>query len=554
MWNKRKKAYVTKKAKDGKSSLGESKEEEIMNLKFGTGGLRAVMGEGPDCLNMETIREATMGVANYIKKKTKQPKVAICYDSRINSYEFAKETARVLAAKGCEVFISKTLMPTPFLSYVIRYLHCDLGVCITASHNGKEYNGYKVYGEDGCQITGKAAGEIQQEILTAESFNFEREASFEDYMNFGKIQFICEKKIEAFCKEILSYGLSAKLNDGVFENRDKDENRVQQANHSYGKEMSPLRVVYSPLNGAGKLCITKVLEAKGITDIHPVKEQSEPDGNFPTCPYPNPEDDKAMELGIKLSEEIKADIFLATDPDSDRVGVAALKGEKYERLNGNQVGVLLLDYMLSSRKENGTLPEKPIVIKTIVTTEMAEKIAKEYDAEVINTLTGFKYIGEKIGELEQKGELHRFVLGMEESCGYLIGPYARDKDAVGAAMMICEMADCYKKQGKTLWDRMEELYEQYGRFESSQSTQKFGESEAKEYMEILRECLRTSDRIEGSYAAVHHYIDFSQGVDGLPKSNVLKIWMQDGSTLIVRPSGTEPKIKFYREEMLSVQK
>lgn len=498
-----------------------------MNLKFGTGGLRAIMGEGPDYLNMETIREATMGVANYIKKKTKQPKVAICYDSRINSYEFAKETARVLAAKGCEVFISRTLMPTPFLSYVIRYLHCDLGVCITASHNGKEYNGYKVYGEDGCQITGKVAGEIQQDILAAESFEKEREASFEEYMNFGKIQFIYEERIEAFCNEILSYGLSA--------------------------NQSSLKVVYSPLNGAGKLCIIKVLEAKGITDIYPVKEQSEPDGNFPTCPYPNPEDDKAMELGIKLSEEIKADIFLATDPDSDRVGVAALKGEKYERLNGNQVGVLLLDYMLSSRKENGTLPENPIVIKTIVTTEMAEKIAKEYDAEVINTLTGFKYIGEQIGELEQKGELHRFVLGLEESCGYLIGPYARDKDAVGAAMMICEMADCYKKQGKTLWDRMEELYQKYGRFESSQSTKKFEESEAKEYMETLRKRLRITKRIKESYPAVDHYIDYLEGVGNLPKSNVLKIWMQDGSTLIVRPSGTEPKIKFYREEIVSVE-
>ena len=498
-----------------------------MNLKFGTGGLRAIMGEGPDCLNIETIREATMGVANYIKKRSKQPKVAICYDSRIHSRDFAKETARVLAAKGCQVLISKTLMPTPFLSYVIRNSYCDLGVCITASHNGKEYNGYKVYGEDGCQITGKVAGEIQQEILAAESFQEEREASFEDYMNFGKIQFICEKKIEDFCNEILSYGLSV--------------------------NQSSLKVVYSPLNGAGKLCITKILEAKGITDIYLVKEQSEPDGNFPTCPYPNPEDDKAMELGISLSQEVKADIFLATDPDSDRVGVAALKGEKYERLNGNQVGVLLLDYILNAGKENGTLPEKPIVIKTIVTTEMAEKIAGEYGAEVINTLTGFKYIGEQIGELEKRGELNRFVLGLEESCGYLIGPYARDKDAVGAAMMICEMADCYKKQGKTLWDRMEELYQKYGRFESSQSTKKFEESEAKEYMETLRKRLRITKRIKESYPAVDHYIDYLEGVGNLPKSNVLKIWMQDGSTLIVRPSGTEPKIKFYREEIVSVE-
>lgn len=494
-----------------------------MNLKFGTGGLRAVMGEGPDCLNIETIREATIGVANYIKKRAKQPKVAICYDSRINSHDFAKETARVLAAKGCQVFIGKTLLPTPFLSYIIRKLGCDLGICITASHNGKEYNGYKVYGQDGCQITGKAAGEIGQEISKAESFHKEKEASFDDYINFGKIQFICEKKIEDFCNEILSYGLQ-------------------------GKESS-LKVVYSPLNGAGKVCVTKVLEGKGITNISLVKEQSEPDGNFFTCPYPNPEDDKAMELGIKLCEEVGADIFLATDPDSDRVGVVALKGEKYQRLNGNQVGVLLLDYLLSSRKEKGNLPKKPVIIKTIVTTEMVEKIAEEYDGEVINTLTGFKYIGEQMGELEQRGELERFVLGLEESCGYLIGSYARDKDAVGASMMICEMAEFHKMQGKTLWDRMEELYEKYGRYESSQSTQRFEEKEAKAYMEVLRGRLQTTRRIKESYPIVEHYIDYSEGVGDLPKSNVLKIWMQDGSTLIVRPSGTEPKIKFYREEV-----
>ena len=512
-------------------------EEKRMNLRFGTGGLRAVMGEGPDCLNIETIREATAGVANYVKKRRKQPRVAICYDSRIHSRAFAEETARVLAAKGCEVFISKTLMPTPFLSYAVRKMYCDLGVCITASHNGKEYNGYKVYGDDGCQITGKTAGEIQQEILRAEKFDGEREASFEEYMNFGKIQFICEKKVEDFCSEILSYGL---------EHHTQSKSGESEGNSADGKKL--LNIVYSPLNGAGKDCVTKVLKAKGFTNLWIVKEQSEPDGTFPTCPYPNPEDDKAMELGMKLCQEAKADIFLATDPDSDRVGVAALKGDKYERLNGNQTGVLLLDYILRIRRENGSLPEKPIVIKTIVTTEMAEKITAQYEGEVINTLTGFKYIGEQIEELEQKGELHRFVLGLEESCGYLIGPYARDKDGVGAAMMICEMADYYKKQGKTLWDRMEELYQIYGRFESSQFTKKFEETEAKEYMETLRKRLQTVRRIKENYPAVEHYIDYLEGVGNLPKSDVLKIWMQDGSTLIVRPSGTEPKIKFYREE------
>ena len=497
-----------------------------MNLKFGTGGLRAIMGEGPDCLNIETIREATIGVANYIKKRKKQPKVAIVYDSRIHSEEFAKETARVLAFQGCMVLISETLMPTPFLSYVIRNQNCDLGISITASHNSKEYNGYKVYGNDGCQITQAVAKEISQEICAVGEYVLQMAAEFEDYRNWGKIQYISEIQVDNFCEEILSYGFCGERKSDLG---------------------GTLKVVYSPLNGAGKLCMMKVLQAKGINDIRIVEEQSEPDGNFPTCPYPNPEDDKAMELGIKLCEETGADIFLATDPDSDRVGVVAKKGEQYLRLNGNQVGVLLLDYILSTRKNNGTLPEKPIVIKTIVTTEMIEKIAADFGAEVINTLTGFKYIGEQIGELEQKGELDRFVFGAEESCGYLIGPYVRDKDAIGASMLICEMAEAYKKQGKTLWDRMNELYEIYGHFTSSQRTQKFAENEAVEYMDNLRKLLKTSQQIEESYPLVEHYLDYQEGVGSLPKSNVLKIWLQDGSVLIVRPSGTEPKIKFYRE-------
>ena len=525
-----------------------------MNLKFGTGGIRAIMGPGPDCLNIETIREATIGVANYVKKRNKQPKIAIVYDSRNQSKEFARQTARVFAFQGCQVFISEMLMPTPFLSYVIRNLYCDLCVSITSSHNSKEYNGYKVYGEDGCQITGKAAGEIQQEILAVNFLDSEKMVSFEEYMNWGKIQFISETVVDNFCEEILSYGLCR--SSEKCESSDEDGMTVHQSDNVHEHmnlvkmDSTDLKVVYSPLNGAGKLCVTKVLEAKGICDIHIVEEQKEPDGNFPTCPYPNPEDDKAMELGMQLSQKMGADIFLATDPDSDRVGLAAKRGEKYQRLNGNQVGVLLLDYILKTRKQMGTLPAKPVIIKTIVTTEMVEKIATDYDAEVINTLTGFKYIGEQIGELEHKGELDRFVFGVEESCGYLVGPYVRDKDAVGASMLICEMADAYKKQGKTLWGRLEELYKKYGYYESSQTTQKFTENEAVEYMRTLRERLKISQQIDESYPAVHHYVDYLEGIDSLPKSNVLKIWLQDGSTLIVRPSGTEPKIKFYKEEVI----
>ena len=510
-----------------------------MNLKFGTGGLRAIMGEGPDCLNIETIREATLGVAGYIKKRSRQPKIAICYDSRNRSEEFAKETARVFAMQGCMVYISGTLMPTPFLSYVIRNMGCNLGVSITASHNSKEYNGYKVYGEDGCQITGNAAKEIQQEIFKVKELIHEKGASFEEYMNYGKIQFISEKKIEDFCNEILSYELCK--DSGEFQQiHEKDAQKSQSIEQK-------LKIVYSPLNGAGKLCVTRVLEEKGFTNIHIVEEQCEPDGNFPTCPYPNPEDDKAMELGIKLCEEMKADIFLATDPDSDRVGVVAKKGDHYQRLNGNQVGVLLLDYILGTKKEKGTLPEVPVIIKTIVTTEMVRRIAEDYNAVVIDTLTGFKYIGEKIGELEDKGELDRFVLGVEESCGYLIGPYVRDKDAVGASMLICEMADKYKKQGKSLWDRLEELYHQYGYYESVTKTQNFDLADAERYMQDLREKVRKNEVLEEFGGKILKHKDYIEGSGELPKANVLKVWFADDSSLIVRPSGTEPRIKFYRE-------
>lgn len=495
-----------------------------MNLKFGTGGLRAIMGDGPDCLNIETIKEATLGVAAYIKKRCKQPKIAICYDSRNQSEKFAREAARVFALQGCEVFIGKTLMPTPFLSYAVRKLEGDMGICITASHNSKEYNGYKVYGKDGCQITKKAAKEIQAEIAEVHAVEDYKGSSFEEYIKWGRIQFIPDSMIESFCEEILSLGFS--------DNQDSD-----------------LNIVYSPLNGAGKICVLNVLNQKGFRNIHIVEEQSEPDGNFPTCPYPNPEDDKAMELGIKLCEKIEADVFLATDPDSDRVGVVAKRGKAYQKLNGNQVGVLLLDYILKTRKEMGSLPENPIIIKTIVTTEMVKAIAEDYHAEVIETLTGFKYIGEQIGELEQKGEVNRFVFGVEESCGYLIGSYVRDKDAIGAAMLICEMADAYKIEGKSLWDRLEELYEKYGYYESTMRTQNIDKTEANRYMQKLREKMHKNEQIEEFGGKICQYKDYMDADGSLPKSNVLKMWFEDGSSFIVRPSGTEPKIKFYEERI-----
>lgn len=492
-----------------------------MKLKFGTGGLRATMAPGPDHLNTETIREATLGVAAYAKTLTAEPGVAISYDSRRNSKEFAQETARVLAAAGCRAFIYPKLMPTPALSFAVRFLGCDLGIAITASHNPKEYNGYKVYGADGCQITGKAANKIQEEIQKADLESLEEAKDYESYLKEGKISLIGEQTKEAFLEEI-----------------QKLRTREEMTGN--------LKVVYTPLNGAGADCVTEILRRIGVQNLYLVPEQKDPDGEFPTCPYPNPEEEEALTLGIRCCKEREADLLLATDPDSDRVGVAAKKGEEYVRFTGNQVGVLMLDYLLKKRQNEGRLPKRPVIIKTIVTTSMIEKIAEKYGAQVIHTLTGFKYIGEQIGNLEQAGELERFVFGSEESCGYLIGPYVRDKDAVGAAMLLCEMADEYKTQGKTLWDVLEELYQTYGSYETSLETYHFEAEEAKGYMERLRNYMKKG-YVQLSSSSVVKYQDYLEGADGLPKANVVKLWMADGTTIVVRPSGTEPKIKIYKE-------
>lgn len=490
-----------------------------MNLRFGTGGLRATMAPGPDHLNIETIREATLGVAAYAKTLAKEPSVAISYDSRKNSQAFAMETARVLAAVGCQVYLYEKLMPTPALSFAVRKHACDLGIAITASHNPKEYNGYKVYGSDGCQITGNTAERIQQEIQNAELSVLNAAPSYEKLVEEGTIRLLGEETEEAFLDEI-------------------------QKLRTTDAPLEALRVVYTPLHGAGADCVTGILKRIGVEKLYPVQEQMAPDGEFPTCPYPNPEEDEALLLGIRDCMAHQADLLLATDPDSDRVGVAAPKNGGYERLTGNQVGVLLLAYLLEKHQKDGTMPEKPVVIKTIVTTAMAEQIAKAYGAEVIDTLTGFKYIGEQIGLLEQKGEAGRFVFGFEESCGYLIGSYVRDKDAVGAAMVICEMAEFYRAQGKTLWDALEELYHRYGSYETALKTYHFEADEARHYMEQLRSDLKNG-RTALSKAAVVDYRDYQAGIDGLPKADVVKLWLEDGTQIIVRPSGTEPKIKIY---------
>ncbi len=493
-----------------------------MKLRFGTGGLRAAMGPGSDHLNLETIREAALGVAAYAKGMKDTPSAAIAYDSRKQSEEFARETARVLALKGCRVYIYPKLMPAPALSFAVRHLKCDVGICITASHNPMEYNGFKVYGADGCQVTGDAAAAIQKCIERSDNSGTEEDLPFEYFVQEGEIILIDDRTVKAFLASVSKRRTAKKLS-------------------------SDLSVVYTPLHGAGLSCVTSILKYIGVKELKIVPEQAKPDGTFPTCPRPNPEEPKALDLGLKWCQKTDADLLIATDPDGDRVGVAAKQGKFYKRLNGNQLGVLLLDYLLKTREKAGTLPEKPVVITTIVTTSMADRIAENYGAEVIRTLTGFKYIGEQIGLLEKKGELSRFVFGFEESCGYLIGSYVRDKDAVGASMLVCEMADAYKARGKTLWDVLEDLYASYGRYETSLKRYGFREEEAKKRMGMIRKGLAEKPVMKMRGSKVIRYQDYLVQSDGLPQSDVLKLWIEDGSEVVIRPSGTEPGIKVYTE-------
>lgn len=513
-----------------------------MKLTFGTGGLRAVMGEEDGQMNLQAIREATRGVAMYVKQHCGEgvPKAAIAYDSRHNSEAFAREAARVLALEGLDVFIYPKLSPTPTLSFAVRHLGCNVGICITASHNPAEYNGYKVYGADGGQVTDETAKAISKCIELAEKQvvlpTSPRAAStrkdplpgedFYSLLEEGKIHWIGDDVLKAFLKEVLKCRTRKAVSNG-------------------------LKVVYTPLHGSGLSCVTSVLKFIGVEDLKIVAEQSKPDGDFPGCPSPNPEDPSAMQLGISYCESHGADILLATDPDCDRVGVAARKGDHFEILTGNQVGVLMLEYLLSRKLSTGRLAERPVVIKTLVTTVLAEKIAEEYSAEIINTLTGFKYIGEQMGILEEKGQLDRYVLGFEESCGYLLKGYARDKDAVGAAMMVCEMADFYKGQGRTLWDRLEEIYQKYGRYETSQQIFKLTPKESAVRMEKIRKGLISNPQMNFQGSLVIRYKDYKEGIQGLPPSDVLELFLADGGKAVLRPSGTEPKLKVYLEKKIS---
>lgn len=514
----------------------KDQDEEIFDrfyqeLAFGTAGLRGVLGAGTNRMNIYTVRKATQGMADYLNEKYPQSSIAISYDSRINSRLFAEETARVMAANGITAYLYDQLMPTPALSFAVRDLKCQAGVMVTASHNPAKYNGYKAYGPDGCQMTDEAAGAVLEKIGRIDIFDGVKVADFAQALGQGKIQYIKQEVIDRYLDAVESQS----IRKGICAD-------------------SGMKVVYTPLNGAGNMCVRAILDRIGIRDVVPVKEQELPDGNFPTCPYPNPEIREALQKGLDLCETEKPDLLLATDPDCDRVGIAVPHAGSYLLLTGNEVGVLLTDYIASSRIKLGTMPQNPIVVKTIVTTSMIDRLAETYGFEVVNILTGFKYIGEQILRLEQKGEQDRYIFGFEESYGYLSGGYVRDKDAVDASMLICEMAAYYKKQGKTLADVLFGLYEKYGMHLNTQSSFTCEGASGMERMREIMEDLRKNAPDEICGKKVLWMSDYQASVKKsaagqqpihLPRSNVVEYGLEGDNVIVVRPSGTEPKIKVY---------
>lgn len=492
------------------------------NLAFGTGGLRGVIGAGTNRMNIYTVAKASQGLADYLNKNFSDPSIAIGYDSRIKSDVFAKVAADVFAANGVKVNIWPVLMPVSTVSFAVRYLHASAGVMITASHNPSKYNGYKVYGEDGCQITTEAANEILAEIEKLDIFADVKHSDFESCIANGNIQYIPDEVYTVFINEI--------KNQSVL----------------FGEEVNKdVAIVYSPLNGTGLKPVTRTLKEMGYTNITVVAEQEQPDGNFPTCPYPNPEIKEAMELGIEYAKKCNADLLLATDPDCDRVGIAVKnKTGEYELLTGNQTGMLLLDYICSQRRRHGKMPVDPVMVKTIVTMDMGEQIASHYGLRTINVLTGFKFIGEQIGKLEQQGKAESYVFGFEESYGYLTGSYVRDKDGVDGAYMICEMFSYYAARGISLLEKLEELYKTYGYCLNSLHSYEFDGSAGFAKMQRIMQSLRGDVREFGGKKVVK-LLDYAPGLDGLPKSDVLKFLLEDNCSIVVRPSGTEPKLKVY---------
>ncbi len=507
----------------------EGNEEEIKDrfavaLKFGTAGLRGVLGAGSNRMNIYVVRQASQGLANWVKTQGGNQLVAISYDSRINSDVFAKETARVLAGNGIKVRIYDALMPVPALSFATRYYEANAGVMITASHNPAKYNGYKAYGPDGCQMTDDAANIVYAEIQKTDILNGAQLISFEEGLEKGLIEYVGDD-----CKEALYDAIKARsVRPGLC-------------------KTAGLKLVYSPLNGSGLVPVMRILNDIGIDDITIVPEQKYPDGNFPTCPYPNPEIFEALRLGLELAVEVGADLMLATDPDADRVGIAMKCPDgTYELVSGNEVGALLLDYICAGRIEKGTMPEKAVAVKSLVSTPLADAIAAHYGVEMRNVLTGFKWIGDQIAQLEAAGEVDRFIFGFEESYGYLAGPYVRDKDAVIGSMLICEMAAYYRSIGSSLKQRMEEIYAEYGRYLNKTDSFEFPGLSGMDKMAGIMDNLRKNPLTAiGEYKVVK-VTDYQKPEEtGLPAANVLTYDLEGGAQAIIRPSGTEPKIKAY---------
>lgn len=517
----------------------EGNEDEISDrfyrdLEFGTGGLRGVIGAGTYRMNYYTVCKATQGLAAYLKAvKPEGASVAVSYDSRIKSDYFAKSVAEVMAANGIKVYIYSELMPTPMLSYAVRAHKCDAGVMVTASHNPAKYNGYKVYGSDGCQVTIEAADAILAEIEKIDVFTGIASMPFDKAMAEGKIEYIKQSVIDDYIAEV-----------------------KKQSLHPDVCATAGLKVVYTPLNGTGNKPVRRILKEIGINNVVVVPEQENPDGTFSTCPYPNPEIREALKLGLELCSKEKPDLLLATDPDCDRVGIAVPDGDSYALFTGNEVGALLLEYICKERTALGTMPKNPIAVKTIVTTDITRAIAKKYNVELIEVLTGFKFIGEQIGFLEAKGEENRYIFGFEESYGYLAGSYVRDKDAVVASMLICEMAAFYRAQGISLIEARKRMYAEYGVYCNKLDTFAFEGASGMTKMQEIMTNMRTNYPKEIAGAKVVAMADYEasrkydletgkEEVINLPKSNVITLYFEGGASLVIRPSGTEPKIKLY---------
>ena len=514
------------------------KDEEILDrfyreLAFGTGGLRGVIGAGENRMNIYTVRKATQGLADYLNDRGSGSAVAISFDSRIKSPLFAREAARVLAANGIKVHIFDELEPTPVLSFAVRSLHCQAGIMITASHNPAKYNGYKCYGADGCQMTDADANAVTAYIRKVEIFDGVKVTDYSEAVRDGRIKVIGPELLEDFLQRVAG----EQLRPGIC------------------REV-PLKVVYTPLNGTGNKPVREMLRRIGVSELSVVPEQENPDGNFPTAPYPNPEIRQAFACALKLAETVKPDLLLATDPDCDRVGIAVLDDGGYTLMTGNEVGCLLLDYILSCRAAAGTLPADPVVVKTIVTSDLAARIAEKYGCQLVEVLTGFKYIGEQIGLLEKEGHPERYVFGFEESYGYLSGSYVRDKDGVVASMLVCEMAAYYKEKGLSLLDVLNGLYREHGVYRHSLVNAEFEGAQGMIAMQNLMDSLRNNHpaAIAGlKVVKVSDYLlsvkkDLATGREeaiDLPKSNVLAFALEGNAGLVVRPSGTEPKVKAY---------